>query len=106
MKQPICLILFAAAFACLAGCQIYSNPAPLISAETAKHAGQSDAVLREGRALFVTRCIECHALPVVTHHRAEIWPHLVDKMAARADLKPAEREALAAYLVTLRHTLP
>ena len=95
-----------AALALLASCQTNSNIAPPIPAETAKHSGQPEIRLREGRALFVPRCIECHALPVVAEHPASDWPQLVGKMSARADLKPAEREAIIAYLVTLRRTMP
>ena len=95
-----------ATLALLASCQTNSNNAPPIPAETAKHSGQSEIRLREGRALFVTRCIECHTLPVIAQHPASDWPQLVGKMSARADLKPSEREAITGYLVTLRRTLP
>jgi mono/diheme cytochrome c family protein len=61
--------------------------------------------LREGRALFVSRCIECHTLPVVSRYRAAVWPTLVDKMSGRANLKPAERESLVAYLLAARASL-
>ena len=57
------------------------------------------AMLQTGRTLFVSRCIECHTLPVVSHYDAVAWPWLVDDMSARAGLKPAEREALVAYLL-------
>jgi len=58
--------------------------------------------LQEGRTLFVSRCIECHTLPVVSRYDPVAWPWLVDNMAHRASLKPAEREALVAYLLAVR----
>ncbi len=84
------------------GCETGNDVVPVIPAEAARHSGQSATTLKEGRTLFVSRCIECHALPVVSQHRAEDWPALVASMSDRADLKPAERESLIAYLVTLR----
>jgi mono/diheme cytochrome c family protein len=60
------------------------------------------ARLRQGRTLFVSRCIECHTLPAVTHHRAAEWPAIVDEMAGRASLKRAERDAIVAYILAAR----
>jgi mono/diheme cytochrome c family protein len=60
------------------------------------------AVLREGRRLFVSRCIECHTLPPYWHYRARDWPEIVDSMAHRASLKKAERDAVVAYLLAAR----
>ena len=62
----------------------------------------NEQTLREGRALFVSRCIECHTLPVVSRYDPVAWPWLVDDMAGRASLKPAERDALVAYLLAVR----
>src|ERR1700704_4503557 len=89
------------AFVVLTGCQTSTDTVPLITTEAARHHGQSASTLREGRSLFVRRCIECHALPVVSRHRLEVWPAIVAGMSARADLKPAEREAITAYIVAL-----
>ncbi len=60
------------------------------------------AILREGRTLFVHRCIECHTLPVLWHYRTEDWPEIVSSMSHRASLKPAEREAIVAYILAVR----
>ena len=60
------------------------------------------AMLREGRTLFVHRCIECHTLPVLWHYRTEDWPGIVDSMSHRASLKPAERDAIIAYILAVR----
>lgn len=59
------------------------------------------ATLREGRTVFVSRCIECHTLPAVSSHSAQEWPRLIDEMAGRANLKPAEREAVLAYILAV-----
>jgi hypothetical protein len=60
------------------------------------------AMLRNGRALFVSRCIECHTLPVVWRYSVEDWPELVDEMSGRATLKPMERDAIIAYILAIR----
>jgi mono/diheme cytochrome c family protein len=72
----------------------------VVRAGAAQH--HNERTLREGRALFVSRCIECHTLPAVQKYTAAAWPHLVDKMAKRADLKPTERDAIVAYVLAAR----
>ncbi len=90
----------------LGGCQTSPSPAPftaaVIRAGAANHSNED--TLRAGRTLFVSRCIECHTLPVVSRHSASTWPDVVEWMAKRADLKPAEREAIVAYVVAVRKT--
>ena len=55
--------------------------------------------LAAGRKVFVSRCIECHALPEIAAHPATAWPGLVQRMAKRADLTPTEHDALLAYIL-------
>ena len=70
---------------------------------TARKGQHVDLVmLREGRTLFVHRCIECHTLPVLWRYSTEDWPNIVDSMSHRASLKPAEREAIVAYILAVR----
>jgi mono/diheme cytochrome c family protein len=57
------------------------------------------AQLQHGRVLFASRCIECHALPAVTSHSASEWPRLIGEMAGRANLKPADQQAVLAYVL-------
>ena len=54
--------------------------------------------LQNGRRLFVSHCLECHTLPRVTKYNREQWPHLVSRMAARANLNIADQSAVVAYL--------
>jgi len=54
--------------------------------------------LQNGRRLFVSHCLECHTLPQVTKYNREQWPHLVSRMAARANLNIADQSAVVAYL--------
>jgi len=84
----------------LAGCETTNFAPPPVTPQMAKTGrGQVDlATLEHGRKLFVSRCLECHVLPPVESRTAAKWPHTVDRMADRASLKPAERDAMVAYL--------
>jgi len=105
MKQ---FAILAAAMICLVdlnSCETTSFAPPPVTAELARAGiGQHGdiATLREGRTLFVSRCIECHTLPLVSSHSAQEWPRLIDEMAGRANLKPTEREAVLAYILAVR----
>src|ERR1700731_453896 len=100
--------LFAASLCLLASCESTSNQPPPVTAEFAKIDARpaslrtSLATLSEGRALFVSRCIECHTLPTVGKHTAAEWPALIDGMAGRANLKPEQRGAGLAYILAAR----
>ena len=97
--------LFAVLVCLLTSCESLSyRPVPItpevVRAGARAHADEN--TLREGRTLFVSRCIECHTLPVVWHYQASDWPCLVDEMAGRANLKKAERDAIVAYILAVR----
>jgi mono/diheme cytochrome c family protein len=101
------VLIFALARICLVdlnGCGTTFAPPPITTELARTGSGQhADIVmLCEGRALFVSRCIECHTLPPFWHYRSEDWPQIVDTMAERAKLKRAERDAIVAYILTVR----
>jgi mono/diheme cytochrome c family protein len=104
-EQSVCVALFIWLFW---GCQSdsYTPPPPvtsqMLAASIRKQSHANVAVLREGRTLFVRRCIECHTLPAVRHYRTDEWPGIVSSMSHRASLKPAEREAIVAYILAVR----
>src|SRR5712692_4573492 len=100
------LSIFAVSAALFVSCEStsYYTP-PVITSKMARaRSGQSVdlATLQKGRKLFVHRCIECHSLPPVWHYRIEDWPPIENSMAHRASLKPAEREAIIAYILAVR----
>jgi hypothetical protein len=78
----------------------------LIANARPDHVGAKE--LTNGRKLFVSRCLECHTLPSVTKHTRQEWPHLVSRMAGRANLSTDERNAIVAYLraASLTGTVP
>jgi hypothetical protein len=90
----------------LVGCESnsYYTPPAVTSQMTGTRTGRHVdlTTLQKGRALFAHRCIECHTLPPVWHYRVEDWPAIVNSMAHRASLKPAEREAIVTYILAVR----
>ena len=90
--------------ACLLGCESANYVPPVTPQMAAATKGRhvDVATLREGRTLLVHRCIECHTLPPLWHYSIEDWPEIVNSMSHRASLKPAERDAIVAYILAVR----
>src|SRR5205809_7619472 len=105
------LAILAVAIICLVdlgSCGAKSFAPPQVTEELAR-AGERQhvdlATLHEGRALFASRCIECHTLPAISQHSATEWPRLIDEMAGRASMKSAERDAVLAYILAAHSQL-
>ncbi len=101
MKKVSVLVVLACL---LPGCGLTNYVPPvnshMVTARKGEHVDL--AMLREGRTLFAHRCIECHTLPVLWRYSTEDWPEIVNTMSHRASLKPAEREAIVAYILAVR----
>jgi hypothetical protein len=54
--------------------------------------------LSMGHEVFVSRCLECHTLPSVGKYSSAEWPHLVARMAGRANLTASDQRAVTGYL--------
>ena len=95
------LSILAMCFLC--GCESprYYTP-PAVTVEMARGQQVDVATLQRGRTLFAYRCIQCHTAPSVWHYRLEDWPPIVNSMAHRASLSPAERDAIVAYILAVR----
>ena len=105
MKPVFILIAAAACALILASCEASSQSAPPVNAAflRAGHQKPSEAgTLEEGRAIFVSRCIACHALPNVTNYDATRIPGIVSFMSQRAHLSPEQRDAVTKYLLAVR----
>ena len=89
----------------LSSCGTTSFTPPPVTVELVRNGSNLHcdiAMLSEGRALFVHRCIECHTLPAFWRYSTEDWPKIVDSMAHRSNLRPAERDAIVAYILAVR----
>ena len=99
------LAVFAAAISCLvdlSSCGTTSFAPPPVTEELARAGARQHvdlATLHEGRALFTSRCVECHTLPAISQHSVTEWPRLIDEMAGRASLKSTQRDAVLAYIL-------
>jgi len=100
------ILVLVAVIAGLLACESVNYVPPVTQQMAAAKKGRhvDVAILREGRTLLVHRCIECHTLPPLWHYSAENWPKIVNTMSQRASLKPAERDALVAYIIAARTT--
>jgi hypothetical protein len=95
---------FLVVVACLVACDSINyvpSATPQMAAAT-KGRSVDVATLRKGRTLLVHRCIECHTLPPLWHYKIEDWPEIVNSMSHRASLKPADRDAVIAYILAVR----
>jgi hypothetical protein len=101
MKTILVLLGIAA---CLVACESinYMPPVTPQMATATKGSPVDVAVLQKGRRLLVHRCIECHTLPPLWHYKTEDWPEIVNSMSHRASLKPADRDAIVAYILAVR----
>lgn len=77
-------------------------PPPVTKELGQTHSQERIAQLEEGRHFYVSRCIECHTLPVAARFTESEWPSIVDEMGRRAGLKSKEREAVLAYILAIR----
>jgi len=101
MKRISTLLVVAAClFACESANYVPRVTPQMAATKTGRH--PDIATLQQGRTLLIRRCIECHTLPPLWHYRIEDWPGIVDSMSHRASLKPAQREAIIAYILAVR----
>jgi hypothetical protein len=99
------LLPVAALCASLASCETTNYVPPVTPQMAAASPRKQDVdlkTLHQGRTLFVHRCIECHTLPAIWKYSREDWPEIVNDMSHRASLKPAERDAVIAYILAVR----
>jgi hypothetical protein len=87
------------------GCQSNLKSAPPVTASFIR-AGLREhtdgPTLAEGRKVFLSRCIACHALPEIDRYEPARIAKIVGWMSGRAHLSARQKEALTKYLVTVR----
>jgi len=105
MKLLVSLIAVPICAVVLASCETSLKSAPPVTAAFVRSGLRENAdarTLAEGRKVFLTRCISCHALPDATRYDSARIPRIVSWMSGRAHLTPEQKEALTKYLLTVR----
>ena len=98
LRFLLCLALFVG----MAGCGS-ATPMPSVDDVARAQTRWPDATLqdlRSGRALYLRKCTECHALSP-GDFSPEQWRVCIDEMADRARLVGTQRERILRYLVTV-----
>ena len=98
-RVAVVLATTALAAACAAALR-HSTPAD-VTLVSPKWPGTTVDDLERGRRLYVRRCSGCHTLILPSAHAPDDWPVLVDAMAEKARLKPAEREDVVRFLTAV-----
>jgi hypothetical protein len=98
-------VLFTVLLASCALEEFKSPPSPALIATSGSLEAERQTLLH-GYTLFVSRCLECHALPSTTKYSKDEWPYLVSRMANRARLSNADQAAVIAYLRAACTTAP
>jgi mono/diheme cytochrome c family protein len=98
-RLAVVLATAALAAACAAALR-HSTPAD-VTLVSPQWPGTTVEDLERGRRLYVRRCSGCHTLILPSAHPPDEWPVLVDAMAEKARLKPAQREDIVRFLVAV-----
>jgi mono/diheme cytochrome c family protein len=88
----------------LGGCVSVEQSAPRVTPQMAALGKTPVATLEEGRHLYTGRCAACHSVDPVAKHSPEHWRDIMDDMAGKAKLSPAEKSAVLAYIMAARQT--
>lgn len=77
------------------------SPTSAASAAT-KWPGTTEQSLEAGRTTFTAKCNACHSHPDVKAISEEKWPGILDEMAKKADLTPAQKSDVLHFVITAR----
>jgi cytochrome c5 len=102
MKKIAVIALLSIATACSNKTIPISN-APVVtsaSKEKTKDIAATISIdyLKEGHALYTTRCSKCHELKNTTTYTAAGWDVILKNMSKRARLNEKQKEQVTAYL--------
>lgn len=82
----------------LTGLIIACGTALYIPSENQVTSSVSIKDLLDGRALYISKCGNCHSLIVPEKHTAKDWNIWVNKMEPKAKITPREKELILVYL--------
>lgn len=60
--------------------------------------------LKEGHSLYIGTCTNCHQANNIYRYSETEWTSIIEDMAAKANLKPAEKNAVYKYVLSIKAT--
>jgi hypothetical protein len=91
-----------------AGCYPKAGPPPgalsasSVASASTRWPGATERSLSVGHDLFLEKCNACHDYPDLAAIPDERWPHILDKMARKADLDAGQRDAVLHFVLASR----
>jgi len=95
----------------VASCAGMSHTVPVAGPDdlargTTRFPDLTDAELADGRAIFLSRCGNCHVPPDPKSRSPESWPEAVHEMKVRARLDASQARLVERFVVTMSLSLP
>jgi hypothetical protein len=86
---------------------IYAPGNEELTAALTKYPDATLPVLAEGYAVYTgDACTNCHKPKSIYRFPNEKWPHIIDDMAHKASITPAQKDALTKYVFSIKATQP
>lgn len=107
-SRSVHILAIGALTMALAACFPKSGPVPgpvtgdAAKAASSKWPGATETSLAEGRQIFTDHCNKCHGYPDVNAKEEGEWPHILDEMAGKAKLTPAEKNKVLLFVQASR----
>lgn len=99
------LAALSAGLAALGGCASTMTLFPPVTPGMTSSSGKSQAMLQQGRQIYAGPCTSCHVAAPLTKFTPTEWVGIMKDMSERANLSPAQHEAVLAYVLAARPTV-
>ena len=73
-----------------------------LTAVKAKYPNATMETLKQGHTLYYGTCTNCHGAKDITSRDEEKWPGIIDRMAKKASITDAEKEAVLNYVMAVK----
>ena len=75
-----------------------------LAAIKVKFPDATTAQLTEGHSIYVGACTNCHGQKNIFKRSEASWLHEIDDMSPKANLTPAQKDALTKYILSMKAT--
>ncbi len=86
------LLLLGALAACT-NLETTAPPATMLKGDSTR--------LEAGRQIYLTQCTDCHSAEPIRNYPASRWPGILDEMAPKTKLSPAQERDVRAYVAAV-----